>query len=251
MIAKFQIFHALSAIPGYAASVGVVADAWHPCFSGMAVLTASQLQTRGSLLARGLGGILVLFLGYRLVQHLKVRGAECPLLAAPPHAAVTYDANNLQDGPGPASQGDEGTLQCEGGFVIDGFQPLHTAAMVCGDSGQWECSDPDADPAEDSTTWGCDTRQCVLVAHCNPLPESVDTGYGLMVMEVSACAAVELGKDCTVGCGEGFSGASSFTCQIDGTWRGTPPSCKFVDPARARLYDKPDPDAPTPPPVTP
>ena len=63
-------------------------------------------------------------------------------------------ANNLQDGPGPASQGDEGTLQCEGGFVIDGFQPLHTAAMVCGDSGQWECSDPDADPAEDPRPGG-------------------------------------------------------------------------------------------------
>lgn len=68
----------------------------------------------------------------------------------------------------------------------------------------------------------------------------------MMVMETSACGKVALGRSCTAGCGEGFSGESTFTCQIDGSWRGTPPACRFVDPARVQLYDKPDPDAPTP-----
>ena len=40
--------------------------------------------------------------------------------------------------------------------------------------------------------------------------------HGQMVMDASKCGQVEIGKSCTVSCGEGFAGESIFTCQRDG-----------------------------------
>ena len=37
-----------------------------------------------------------------------------------------------------------------------------------------------------------------------------------MVMDTKKCRQVELGKSCTVYCGEGFTGESTFTCWRDG-----------------------------------
>lgn len=37
-----------------------------------------------------------------------------------------------------------------------------------------------------------------------------------MVMDTRKCNKVELGKSCTVSCGEGFMGDSKFECQTDG-----------------------------------
>ena len=37
-----------------------------------------------------------------------------------------------------------------------------------------------------------------------------------MVMDTRNCHRVELGKSCTVSCGEGFIGDSKFKCQTDG-----------------------------------
>lgn len=133
----------------------------------MAVVTASQLQARGSLLFRALGALLLLFLGLRLVQHLKIAGglgAKCAVLQLADLPHVTVHAGPASVTGEPASEGDEGTLECEDGYAIDGFQPLHIAAMVCADDGKWRCSDSADVTADEPPSWACAARQCVEVS---------------------------------------------------------------------------------------
>eukprot|EP01046_Picozoa_sp_COSAG06_P022038 COSAG06_NODE_1686_length_8715_cov_11.149838_7_plen_227_part_00 len=136
----------------------------------MAVLTASQLQSRGSLLVRGLGVLLLLFGAARfLLPHLR-SPVECSAPKRVAHASVAPAERTTS-----AKEGDERVLECDAGFVIDGFQPLSSALMLCrdggGGSGEWQCSDSGM-----GDSWPCAARGCVEVSHCDPLPDDVDTG---------------------------------------------------------------------------
>lgn len=93
----------------------------------MAILTASQLQTRGSNLARGVLGIFLFWLVGRVVfDHLR-SPVQC--VAPQPVAHSSIDASGAASQEA-AKEDDERTLRCEAGYVIEGFQPLSSALMV-------------------------------------------------------------------------------------------------------------------------
>jgi hypothetical protein len=146
----------------------------------MAILTASQLQTRGIFLARGVLGIIILWVTGRVAFHYLRSPVQCSLPQPVAHSSI--DARKAPAIPQePANEGDERMLRCDAGYVIDGFQPYDVARMTCrnagagGVSGEWQCSAGVDTDMEDSA-WPCAARACVEVSHCNPLPDTVDTG---------------------------------------------------------------------------
>lgn len=145
----------------------------------MAILTAAQLQTRLSLLARGVLGLAIFWAGI----HTALRHLRSPVQCLPPqpvsHSSIDTTSADIK---ALASEDDERVLRCETGYVIDGFQPLTSALMVCKDAGggnygEWQCS-ASADVAME-VSWRCASRACVEVSHCDPLPDTVDTGCAL------------------------------------------------------------------------
>ena len=144
----------------------------------MAILTASQLQTRATLLARGLLGLVLVWGATRVVFHLLRSPAQCLPPQPVPHSSIDPSSADSQT---LANEADTRTLRCEAGYVIDGFQPLSSALMVCqngGEGGVWECS-ATVDDVDEGASWVCADRPCVEVSYCNPLSDSVDTGCAL------------------------------------------------------------------------
>ena len=141
----------------------------------MAILTASQLQTRATVLARGLLGLVLVWGATRVVLHLLRSPVQCLPPQPVPHS--TIDPSNA-DSQTLANEADTRTLRCEAGYVIDGFQPLSSALMVCKngvEGGEWECS-ATVDDVDDEASWLCADRACVEVSYCDPLSDRVDTG---------------------------------------------------------------------------
>ncbi|XP_019633411.1 PREDICTED: uncharacterized protein LOC109476834 [Branchiostoma belcheri] len=113
---------------------------------------------------------------------------QCPVLTAPENGGKT-GGNSYQD---------RVTFTCDPGYVLDG-----SSSLTCGADATWSGVVPD----------------CIFYAGQCPLPTDPVNG---------AISGFYYGEMVTFTCNTGYSlvGPSTLTCQIDGTWDGSPPTCE-------------------------
>jgi hypothetical protein len=156
----------------------------------------------------------------------------CPALTAPANGSVTA-AVGVED--------EVATYSCEGGFVLTGNGGAST--RVCQSDGTWSGSDPSCDPV----LTPCDPNPCLnggtcavdgssFTCTCDPT-----SGFtGPTCTDPVECPELPLpdngwldrttggfGDIATYGCESGFylAGNLTRTCQGDGTWTGSDPTC--------------------------
>jgi len=119
--------------------------------------------------------------------------ADCPTAPSPSNGKVTTSGTSF---------GSTATYSCNPGYNLSS-----TAGRTCLADGTWS-----------GTTPGCTPVDCGL-------PPGL--GY---TGSVSSSATI-YGSTATYTCSQGYSmtGAKTRTCQTDGTWSGTIPSCNVVD----------------------
>ncbi len=117
--------------------------------------------------------------------------AKCPALTTPDHGAVSATE---------ASAGESVTYSCDSGYTVNGPDTL-----TCQDTGNWSDTPPTCDPV-----------QCAALSA--PANGKVTVSSQL------------LGSTASYSCDGGFAlgGDANRTCQANGAWSGTAPTCNAV-----------------------
>ncbi|XP_078661525.1 P-selectin-like [Branchiostoma floridae x Branchiostoma belcheri] len=117
---------------------------------------------------------------------------ECPALTSPTNGALS--------GPSSYTVNQVFTFTCDTGYDLVGG----TSAVTCQDDGTWSGTAPT-----------CEAQQC---------PELTTLTNG------AVSGSNTYGEELTFTCDTGYAlvGALTLTCQADGTWSGSPPTCEVL-----------------------
>ena len=152
-----------------------------------------------------------------------------PDLTAPANGSVSPTSGNT---------GDVATYACDPGYTLAG-----DTTRTCLDSGGWSGTAPVCN----QTQTGCSPNPCAHSSGCTPVGASgfscgtCDSGWSGAQCDVPitcagavaplhgtvSAATATLGNGVTYGCDTGYTlaGAATRTCQADGTFSGTAPTC--------------------------